>query len=369
MGYSAHTNILSIDPQQPQAELIQTAVEVLRRGGLVAFPTETVYGLGANAFDPIALERIYLAKRRPSNDPLIVHIHQLKQLNMLAINVPDGAYTLAEKFWPGPLTMVLQRAANVPATLAQGLNTVAIRMPVHPIAAALLKACSFPIAAPSANTFTRPSATSAAHVLEDLRGHVDLVLDGGPTPIGLESTVVDLTGETPRILRPGGILLEDLKAVLPNIVMATAMVDHQPEPQHLSSQSQPVLDVPVASPGMLMKHYSPRAQVMLFDGSPETVIVAIADTAQRLVANGKRVGILATEEDAPHFIDVGARIISLGSQNDLKQIGRLLFGGMRALDGQKVDVILVHGFGREGLGETIWDRLLRAAEGRVIHLD
>jgi L-threonylcarbamoyladenylate synthase len=369
MGYSAHTNILSIDPQQPQPDLIQTAAEVLHRGGLVAFPTETVYGLGANAFDAIALERIYLAKRRPSNDPLIVHIHQLKQLTQLAINVPDGAHKLAETFWPGPLTMVLPRAANVPATVAQGLNTIAIRMPVHPIATALLKACSFPIAAPSANTFTRPSATSAAHVMEDLRGHVDLILDGGPSPIGLESTVVDLTGPTPRILRPGGILLDDLKAVLPDIVMAAAMVEHKSDEDAAGSTQPAPLASTTPSPGMMMKHYSPRAQVMLFDGRAETVIVAIADTAQRLIANGKRVGILATEEDAPHFTDVGARIISLGSQNDLEQIGRLLFGGMRALDGQKVDVILVHDFGREGLGATIWDRLLRAAEGKVIHLD
>jgi L-threonylcarbamoyladenylate synthase len=372
MGYSANTHILSIDPQQPQPEAIQTAADVLRRGGLVAFPTETVYGLGANAFDAAALERIYLAKHRPSNDPLIVHIHDLRQLDLLAVNVPAGAYALAERFWPGPLTMVLQRAANVPATVAQGLNTIAIRMPVHPTAVALLKVCSFPIAAPSANTFTRPSATSAAHVLEDLRGHVDLVLDGGPTPIGLESTVVDLTDHPARILRPGGILLDDLKAVLPDIMMAAPPVNSSSDAQDSYAHQQHVqyeATAAAASPGMMMKHYSPRAQVMLFDGRPETVMVAIADTAQRLAANGKRVGILATEEDAPYFTDVGARIISLGSQNDLEQIGRLLFGGMRALDGQKVDVILVHGFGHEGLGATIWDRLLRAAEGKVIHLD
>jgi L-threonylcarbamoyladenylate synthase len=370
MGYSANTNILSIDPHQPQPDLIRRAAEVLRRGGLVAFPTETVYGLGANAFDPAALEHIYLAKRRPANDPLIVHIHQLKQLDLLAINVPEGAYALAERFWPGPLTMVLQRAANVPPAVAQGRSTIAVRMPAHPIAAAMLTACQFPIAAPSANTFTRPSATTAAHVLEDLQGHVDLILDGGASPIGLESTVVDLTGDTPRILRPGGILMEELKAVLPDIVMATALLEHSSDIKHASTQPTPVVNDPgPLSPGMLMKHYSPRAQVMLFDGSPETVTVAIADTAQRLAANGKRVGILATEEDAPHFTDVGARIISLGSQKNLEQIGRMLFGGMRALDGQKVDVILVHGFGHEGLGATIWDRLLRAAEGKVIQLD
>lgn len=362
MGYTTSTSVLSIDPQHPQPDVIQTAADVLRRGGLVAFPTETVYGLGANALDPSALERIYLAKRRPASDPLIVHIHDLAQLEQLAVNIPPGAYALAEKFWPGPLTMVLERAEHVPATVAQGLNTVAIRMPAHPTAAALIRACGFPIAAPSANTFTRPSATSAAHVLEDLRGRVDLVLDGGPTPIGLESTVLDLTQTPPQVLRPGGIVLSDLREVLPDVQIRTVLRNH-------STEGADQVQAPMSSPGMLIKHYSPRAQVMLFEGPSETLTVAISDMAQRLVANGRRVGILATEEDSPHFTGLGARILSLGSQHDLEQIGRLLFGGMRALDAQKVDVILVHSFGRDGLGEAIWDRLLRAAEGKVIHLD
>jgi L-threonylcarbamoyladenylate synthase len=355
MTYTAQTQVLQIDSQNPQSDHIQVAVEILRRGGLVAFPTETVYGLGANALDGIAVERIYQAKRRPANDPLIVHIHEVSQLDLLAVNIPDSARQLAQKFWAGPLTMVLKRAANVPSNVAHGLDTVAVRMPVHPVAHALIKAAGFPIAAPSANTFTRPSSTSAAHVLEDLNGRVDLVLDGGAASIGLESTVIDMTQGEPVVLRPGGILLEQLQEIIPSVRLS---------PRFLAMNGQQVS----SSPGMLTKHYSPRAHLMLFDGPLDVVMIAMADTAQRLVANGKRVGILAVEEEAPQFTELGVRIISLGKRDDLSQIARVLFGAIRALDAQGVDSILVRSFGQEGLGAAIWDRLIRAAEGNVIRV-
>ncbi|HEX2621075.1 MAG TPA: L-threonylcarbamoyladenylate synthase [Phototrophicaceae bacterium] len=355
MGYVVETRILTVDSQNPEPELIQTAAEVLRRGGLVAFPTETVYGLGANALNQTAIERIYIAKRRPANDPLIVHIHAIEQLDLLTIQIPDAARRLAQAFWAGPLTLVLKRAANVPSNIASGLDTVAVRMPIHPVARALIQVSGFPIAAPSANTFTRPSATTAAHVMEDLSGRVDMVLDGGSTQIGLESTVVDLTQSIPVVLRPGGLSLEELQRIVPETEM------------HLRyrSENDPTNS---PSPGTLTKHYSPRAQVMLFDGNPEVIQIAITDTVQRLVANGKKVGILATEEDASHFTDLGVRIISLGKSTDLAQIARVLFGAMRALDAQGVDTILVRNFAQEGLGVAIRDRLVRAAEGRIIQV-
>lgn len=355
MGYTANTRLLSIDSQQPDPATIQIAADILRRGGLVAFPTETVYGLGANALDASAIERIYLAKSRPAQDPLIVHIHDLTQLDLLAVDIPLAARKLAEAFWAGPLTLVLKRAAAVPEGIAHGLDTVAVRMPRHPVARALIQAAGFPIAAPSANTFTRPSATTAAHVLEDLDGRVDLILDGGAASIGLESTVVDLTQSIPTVLRPGGIVLEDLQHVVPETRLKLRYLDEE------SDEQSP-------SPGTLLKHYSPRAQVMLFEGNPDVIRVAIVDTAQRMIANGKRVGILTTEEDAAHFTDLGARIIALGKGDDLAQVGRVLFGAMRALDAQNVDAILVRSFGQDGLGAAIRDRLIRAAEGKIIQV-
>lgn len=355
MGYVVETKVLQINSQQPEPDRIQAAVEILRRSGLVAFPTETVYGLGGNALDVIAVDRIYLAKRRPASDPLIVHIHDVSQLDLLAIHIPDAARQLAQAFWAGPLTMVLKRAANVPSNIAHNLDTVAVRMPVHPVALALIRAAGFPIAAPSANTFTRPSSTTAAHVLEDLSGHVDLVLDGGAAPIGLESTVIDMTQPQPVILRPGGVLLADLQRIIPSVQLSPKYL-----PMNETENS--------SSPGMLSKHYSPRANLMLFDGPLDVVMVAMVDTADRLVANGKRVGVLSAEEEAEQFTELGVRIISLGKRDDLPQIARVLFGAMRALDAQGVDSILIRGFGQEGMGAAIWDRLIRAAEGRVIRV-
>jgi L-threonylcarbamoyladenylate synthase len=230
------------------------------------------------------------------------------------------------------------------------MDTVAVRMPIHPIARALIAAAGTPIAAPSANTFTRPSATTAAHVLEDLYGRVDVVIDGGATPLGVESTVIDLTGAHPVVLRPGGLILSDLQRILPDITSE----------QRFLAEGEAA-----TSPGQLTKHYAPRARVMLYDGAPQAVREAIADTAQRYLANGRRVGILAVDEDAETFTTLGARIIALGARADKAAIARVLFGAMRALDGQGVDVILVPLLDGDGLGEAIRDRLLRAAEGRV----
>ncbi len=350
--YKAKTEVIAISETAPEPKVIQQAADIIRRGRLVAFPTETVYGLGANALDEHALARIFSAKERPANDPIIAHVAAVKDLTRLAKDIPNQAYKLAQMFWPGPLTMVLHRAANVPPNIAAGLNTVAVRMPSHPVACALIEAAGVPIAAPSANKFTRPSSTTAAHVLEDLDGHVDLVLDGGETPIGIESTVIDLTQTPPVVLRPGGLLFEDIQQVIPE---ATIM------PMQISIGTE----TPSSSPGMMTKHYSPRADVLLYDGERNAVLNAMREQAKTLVSEHKRVGILTTNEEASYFVNTGARIISMGSRREPEQIAHVLFGAMRALDNQQVDKIFVRSYGKQGLSAAIWDRLLRAADGRV----
>lgn len=350
VAYSAHTRIFTIDPQQPQPDAIAQAAETLRQGGLVAFPTETVYGLGANALDAAAIDRIYRAKARPATDPIIAHIHTLDQLDTLARTVPAAVHNLAARFWPGALTLVLERHPDVPPNIAAGMATVAVRMPAHPVALALLIAAGVPVAAPSANTFTRPSATTAAHVLEDLRGRVDIVLDGGPTTIGLESTVLDLTSDPPLVLRPGGVIMEDLLTVLPDAQLA---------PRYLSIEERS------ASPGQMLRHYAPRATLTLYTGPRRAVLAAMQQATRDHLDAGRRVGVLVSDEDHAAFHGL-ALVEALGPRDDLPAVSRRLFAGLRSLDALGVDVILASDFGQAGLGAALWDRLLRAAEGRVV---
>ena len=240
------TKHLPIDRLAPAAEAIALAGETIRAGGLVAFPTETVYGLGANAWDTQAVARIFHAKGRPSTDPLIVHIADMEQLSQVARAIPASARELCRRFWPGALTLVLPKANAIPANLTAGLDTVAVRMPDHAVALALLRNAGVPIAAPSANLFSRPSPTSAQHVLEDLAGHVDIVLDAGSTTIGLESTIVSLVDNPPRLLRPGGISLESLREIVPDL---------RYEPQYIAEDGEAA-----PAPGTMLKHYAPRAR-------------------------------------------------------------------------------------------------------------
>lgn len=348
------TRVFKINPEQPESVVLRIAADALRRGELVAFPTETVYGLGANALDEVAVARIFEAKGRPANDPIIVHIHDLAQLYLVAERPPAIALQLAERFWPGALTLVLQRRSLIPANVSAGLETVAVRMPSGVIIRALLKAAQIPIAAPSANTFSRPSATTAAHVLEDLNGRIDFVLDGGATEMGLESTVLDLTGDVPTVLRPGAITIEELRAVVPNVVHKQRMID---------------ADESASAPGMLIKHYSPRARLMLYDGERERVLARMRADAQTIGAESKRVGVLATTEDGETFAASAVVMHILGEAVDLEGIGARLFAALRALDADAVDVILARAPAREGLGEAIYDRLLRAAEGKIIFVE
>lgn len=346
------TTILSIDPLQPESDRIEQAAELLRRGELVAFPTETVYGLGANAFDAAAVRRIFSAKQRPAADPLIVHIAALDQLRDIVVELPALALTLARAFWPGPLTLVLPRGSRIPHEVTAGTETVAVRMPDHPIAFALLRAAGVPIAAPSANRFTRPSPTTAQHVLHDLDGRIALVIDGGPTRIGLESTVVSLIGPVPELLRPGGVPIEDLRPLLPNLV-------YQPRYLVESATAQ-------AAPGMLLKHYAPDGEVLLYRGPRAAVLEQMHAAVATAAAHNQRIGVLVADEDRSAFAESAAVVVALGSQTNLAEVGARLFAGLRELEQAGVAVMLVRAFEQSGLGLAIWDRLLRATEGRVV---
>ncbi len=349
--------LLAVNPMQPETDAIRQAAEVIRCGRLVAFPTETVYGLGADAMNPEAVTRIFAAKARPASDPLIVHIADSEDLERVARDLPVQARILSESFWPGPLTLVLPRAESLPAAVTAGLDTVAVRVPAHPVALALIRAAGTPIAAPSANLFGHPSPTTAQHVLDDLGDRVDLVLDGGPTFIGLESTVLDLTGEQPTILRPGGVSREALSLVLGPLVVGGAGVSRQGG--HTSG---------LPSPGLLEKHYAPRASLIFFRGERHRTLAAMVRQLDTLLAEQKSVGLLVASEDRSVFAGYPVIIEDLGSQDDLSLIAARLFAAMRALDAQGVDVILSRGFGLAGLGLAIEDRLTRAAGGRVVEV-
>ncbi len=347
------TLVLPIDPVTPDPAVIEEAAAVLRRGGLVAFPTETVYGLGANALDAGTVQRIFAAKGRPASDPLIVHLADCEGLPQVVAEAPQVAYTLAAHFWPGPLTLVLPRHPQVPLAVTAGGPTVAVRVPAHPVALALIRATGFPIAAPSANRFGHLSPTQAAHVLDDLEGRVDVILDGGPTPVGVESTVLSLVTPVPTILRPGGVSREALMAVLGEVQVAERLFS--PE-------------APLPSPGVLTKHYAPRARLTLYCGPREAVLHAMREAAVQEIGRGQRVGLLLAEEDLPAFTGLQVVFQTVGMGVRLDEVARQLFTALRALDHANVTVILARDFGATGLGLAIRDRLTRAAAGSVINV-
>ena len=299
--------------------MIQRAAAVLRAGGLVAFPTETVYGLGANALDPKAVCKIFAVKKRPGWDPLIVHVRDVAMTRSLAKRLPATFDLLAAKFWPGPLTLVVEKAGHVPDEVTADRSTIALRIPRHRVATTLLAEVDLPVAAPSANRFGRPSPTHAEHVVEDLGDRIDLILDAGPTPVGVESTVLDLTQSPPAILRPGGVSREELQKVLGKVTLASSISDE------LAAKG-------LAGPGMTHKHYAPRANVELFDNE-----TALEKRAKELRVAHRRVAEL--REPRPET----------------------LFAKLRELDADGTDVILCVLPAADGIGLAVRDRLLRAA--------
>ena len=328
--------VLTVDPQHPEPEAIARAAAVLRRGGLVAFPTETVYGLGANALDADAVRRIFVAKGRPPHNPIIVHVADASRVREVAVDWPPVAERLAARFWPGPLTLVLPRAAAVPDIVTAGGPTVAVRVPIHPVALALLRAADMPIAAPSANPSTQLSPTRAGHVLEGLAGRIDLLLDGGPTPGGLESTVLDVTTSPPRLLRPGLVTPAQLEEVVGTVERPHGL---------------PVEGQPLASPGMLAKHYSPRTPL-------ECVPRGSARVAE-LVDAGLRLGWLSLSEGG----ESSTRLVKVEMPQAPAEYAAALYARLHELDGMELDriVVTLPPEGEEWL--AVRDRLRRAAAG------
>lgn len=356
---SVVTRVLPVDAIRPDPEIIEEAAAALRAGRLVAFPTETVYGLGANALDEAAVARIFAAKERPTTDPLIVHIAHIGQLGAYASSIPTGARLLGLAFWAGPLTLILPKRSSIPDSVTAGLPNVAIRVPVHRVARALAEMSGLPIAAPSANRFSRPSPTTAEHVRADLDGRVDLILDAGPTDIGLESTIIDFTVDPPVLRRHGGVPIERIREVLPEVEVAStfgAMITAQ------------------AAPGQLARHYSPNAPMTLYLGAAGPVIDRVATDVRSLAAAGHRVGVLAPEEDlsalAPAIAGRAAagRVVTrpFGARRDMDRAARELFGALRSLDEAGVDVIVAIAPADEGLGTAIRDRLSRASAGKIV---
>lgn len=356
MCRSVHpTRYYKIDPEKPQTLPVARAAQVLRKGGLVAFPTETVYGLGANALDARAVQAIFTAKGRPADNPLIVHVAGVRQVRSLVRVFPQEARQLAREFWPGPLTLILPRKKVVPDVVTAGLETVAVRIPCHPVALALLKKAAIPVAAPSANRSGRPSPTTGLHVLKDLAGRVDVVLDGGQCAVGVESTVLDLTTVPPLILRPGGVTREQLEKVLGTVEIDPAQ----------KSASAP--DAP-RSPGMKYTHYTPKAQVYLAEGSLEEMVAVINSAARQWHDMGKTVAVLATGETERHYRgkEYIQHVEILGTRQDLSTIAGSLFHALRSCDRYHADIILAETFPDTGLGAAIMNRLSKAAGYKVI---
>ena len=332
---------------------IRRAGEILKKGGLVAFPTETVYGLGANALDETAAGRIYRAKGRPSDNPLIVHIADWEDIFLIAEEIPEQAKKLADAFWPGPLTMILKKSDAVPLTTTGGLSTVAVRMPDHDIARALIRAGGWYVAAPSANTSGRPSPTTAQHVADDMDGVIDMIIDGGPAGIGLESTIVDLTEGTPVILRPGYINEEMLGRVLGRIETDRALISDDDT-------------IRPKAPGMKYRHYAPKAQLFIVEGEEERVRKKINEMAGQHALRGGKVGVIGTDESLGYYHE--GIVKSIGSRLDEISIAQHLYGILREFDELDVSVIYSESFETPQMGQAIMNRLIKAAGHQIIYV-
>lgn len=333
-------DVIGIDPDNIEHIKIAEAARIIKKGGLVAFPTETVYGLGANALNHRACLKLFKAKNRPFDDPLIVHIANKEDVFKLAREIPDTALKLIDRFWPGPLTLILKKSRLVPKIVTAGLDSVAVRMPANDIALAVIRESRLPIAAPSANLFGRPSPTTAKHVLEDLSGRIDLLVDGGPTQIGVESTILDLSQDCPYLLRPGKISREELEEIISGI----KIYDRDK----------------ILSPGMYPRHYSPKAKVMLIEGSSDVQVEKINNLAAEFSLQGYCFGILAKEENKDKYGEYNVKL--LGPDGDLANCATNLFSALREFDRQGVNIIFVEGVKEEGVGLAIMDRLRKAQD-------
>lgn len=353
------TQRLAVNPHDLASEnscsSLRRAAEILRAGGTVALPTETVYGLGANALDPDAIAKIFAAKERPSWDPLIVHISDTGMLQQVVASIPENAKKLMDAFWPGPLTMLLPKSDAIPDAVTAGRPRVGVRMPQHPVAHALIREAGVPVAAPSANRFGRTSPTTAEHVAEDLEGRIDAILDSGETTHGLESTVIDVCENPCIIYRPGVISLEQIRAAGVDVVLYREAVEKQAaEPASLPS------------PGVGLRHYAPRAQLILVDGSGEEQIAALREALRQAKQNGARHGVMLPDTFESAMNESGGIIYRWGKWNDAEELAQRLFAGLRSLDKAGAMVIVCPLPAAVGIGVAMRDRLMKAARKGVI---
>ena len=337
-----------------EEEALRRAGGIIRRGGLVAFPTETVYGLGGDALNRESSRRIYEAKGRPSDNPLIVHICRFEDIETIVDRVPEEAVRIADAFWPGPLTMILHKSERVPYETTGGLDTVAVRLPAHPAARRLIEYSGGYVAAPSANLSGRPSPTEARYVAEDMDGRIDMLLDGGQVGIGLESTIVDLTVKPPQILRPGYVTEEMLNRVIGEVDTDVTIL-------HKDSDQAP------KAPGMKYRHYAPKGELVIVEGEPDRVAAYINRFAAEAAVQGKRTGIIGTSESlAQYRADV---VKCLGERSDEESIARNLYSVLRQMDEEQVERIYSESFATQGFGQAIMNRLLKAAGHKVVKIE
>lgn len=347
------TKVVKVNKIQPNPEAIFEAGQIIKKGGLVAFPTETVYGLGGDALNPSSSKKIYEAKGRPSDNPLIVHIACISDLSKIAVDIPKEAYELAAAFWPGPLTMILNKSSAVPKETTGGLETVAVRMPVNETALDFINASGGFVAAPSANRSGKPSPTVAKYVIEDMYGFVDMIIDGGESTIGLESTIVDLTVNPPMVLRPGFITVEQLKSVLPDVTVDQTTMSND------SGQAP-------KAPGMKYRHYAPKADMTIVSGKPEDVIKYVNDKLNEARAGGLKTGVIATDETMYSY--ASDTVKTLGARTDEKSIAHNLFRILREFDDEAVDIIYAESFECEGINQATMNRMLKAAGHKEVNL-
>ena len=348
------TKVQFIKDIDKDIKYLEEAAEIIKNGGIGAFPTETVYGLGANALDGEAVKKIFVAKGRPQDNPLIIHIADKKDIDKYVAEIPKYAQELMDKFWPGPITIIMKKKNIIPNVTSANLDTIGIRMPSNDIALKLIELSNTPIAAPSANISGRPSPTDIERCVEDLSGRVDYIIGGEKSEVGVESTIVDCTVTPPMVLRPGGITLEMLREIDPNIEIDKAIMQ------------KPSQDFKPKAPGMKYRHYAPNAKVKIIKGNRKKTVEKINELVHNYIDEGKKVGILSSKENSSHY-ELG-EVLVVGSKENLSEVAKNLFEALRSLDDKNVDIILAEAYDEEGVGLAIMNRLQKSAGFDIINV-